>query len=58
MFNLTGLKIFNAKAYANQLEIKQGNSEDLNTIFDYDSGEVLLPRIDKDLAFRLAEALS
>lgn len=56
LFNLTGLKIFNAKAYANQLEIKQGNSEDLNTIFDYDSGEVLLPRIDKDLAFRLAEA--
>lgn len=56
VFSLTGLKIFNAKAYANQLEIKQGNSEDLNTIFDYESGEVLLPRIDKDLAFRLAEA--
>lgn len=56
IFSLTGLKIFNAKAYANQLEITQGNSEDLNTIFDYDSGEVLLPRIDKDLAFRLAEA--
>lgn len=56
IFSLTGLKIFNAKAYANQLEITQGNSEDLNTIFDYESGEVLLPRIDKDLAFRLAEA--
>lgn len=56
IFSLTGLKIFNAKAYANQLEITQGDSEDLNTIFDYESGEVLLPRIDKDLAFRLAEA--
>ena len=56
VFSLTGLKIFNAKAYASQLEITQGNSEDLNTIFDYENGEVLLPRIDKDLAFRLAEA--
>lgn len=56
LLSLFGLKIFNAKAYSNQLEISQGNSEDLNTIFDYDSGEVLLPRIDKDLAFRLAEA--
>lgn len=56
IFGLTGLKIFNSKAYANQLEIVQGNAEDLNTIFDYESGEVLLPRIDKDLAFRLAEA--
>lgn len=56
VFGLTGMKIFNAKAYANQLEITQGNEEDLNTIFDYESGEVLLPRIDKDLAFRLAEA--
>ena len=56
VFSLFGLKIFNAKAYSNQLEITQGDSEDLNTIFDYDSGEVLLPRIDKDLAFKLAEA--
>lgn len=56
VLSLTGLKIFNAKAYASQLEITQGNSEDLNTIFDYENGEVLLPRIDKDLAFRLAEA--
>lgn len=56
VFSLTGLKIFNAKAYASQLEITQGDSEDLNTIFDYENGEVLLPRIDKDLAFRLAQA--
>ena len=56
VFSLTGLKIFNAKAYSNQLVIDAGSSEDLNTIFDYEKGEVLLPEIDKDLAFRLAEA--
>ena len=53
---ICGMQIFNAKRYASQLEITSGDSEDLNTTFDYDSGEVLLPRIDKDLAFRLAEA--
>ncbi len=56
LFSLTGLKIFNAKRYANQLEIKEGNRDDLNTVFDYNAKEVLLPLIDKDLAFRLAEA--
>jgi dTDP-4-amino-4,6-dideoxygalactose transaminase len=56
IFLLTGVKLFNARNYSEQLEITQGNHEDLNTIFDYDSGEVLLPRIDKDLAFKLAEA--
>ncbi len=56
IFSLTGIKIFNAKAYANQLTIENGSNEDLNTIFDYEKGEVLLPAIDKDLAFRLAEA--
>ena len=56
VFGLSGIKIFNAKKYASQLEITYGNSKDLNTTFDYDSGEVLLPRIDKDLAFKLAEA--
>ena len=53
---ICGMQIFNAKRYASQLEITSGDSKDLNTTFDYDSGEVLLPRIDKDLAFRLAEA--
>ncbi len=56
VFSLTGVKLFNAKAYASQLKITTGNSEELNTTFDYDSGNVLLPNIDKDLAFRLAEA--
>lgn len=56
LMSFIGAKIFNAKAYANQLSITQGESEDLNTIFDYDKGDVLLPRIDKDLAFKLAEA--
>lgn len=56
IFFLCGAKLFNAKAYANQLKINTGNSEDLNTIFDNEKGDVLLPRIDKELAFRLAEA--
>ncbi len=51
-----GAKIFNAKKYASQLDITIGDAQDLNTTFDYESGEVLLPRIDKDLAFKLAEA--
>lgn len=56
IFDLSGAKLFHAKAYAKQLEITTGNSEDLNTIFDYESGGVLLPKIDKALAFKLAEA--
>ena len=50
IFDLSGAKLFHAKAYAKQLEITTGNSEDLNTIFDYESGDVLLPKIDKALA--------
>lgn len=56
VLSIFGMKIFNAKKYASQLDITIGNAEDLNTTFDYESGEVLLPRIDKDLAFKLAEA--
>lgn len=54
--SLFGMRIFNAKKYATQLDITIGDAQDLNTTFDYESGEVLLPRIDKDLAFKLAEA--
>ena len=55
IFSISGMKIFNVNKYASQLDITIGNSEDLNTTFDYESGEVLLPKIDKDLAFKLAE---
>lgn len=53
---LSGIKLFNAKAYANQLEITTGTKEDLNKTFDYEEGEVKLPVIDKELAAKLAQA--
>ncbi len=56
LFSIIGVKLFHAKAYAKQLTITNGNSVDLNTVFDYEDGEVLLPKIDKALAFKLAEA--
>lgn len=56
IFSITGIKLFHAKAYSKQLEITSGSEEDLNTVFDYEDGEVLLPQIDKSLAFKLAEA--
>lgn len=56
IFSITGIKLFHAKAYSKQLDIINGSEEDLNTVFDYEDGEVLLPQIDKSLAFKLAEA--
>jgi uncharacterized membrane protein HdeD (DUF308 family) len=48
VLKLIGAQIFNAKAYANQLEITLESKEDLNKTFDYEEGEVKLPVIDKD----------
>lgn len=56
IFGLTGLHIFNAKRYAAQLPIEMKQATDLSTEFDYESGEVILPNIDKELAFKLAQA--
>ena len=56
VLKLIGIKMFNAKAYANQLEITTGTTEDLNKTFDYEEGEVKLPVIDKELAAKLAQA--
>lgn len=56
VFSIIGVKLFHAKAYSKQLDITTGNTQDLNTVFDYEEGEVLLPKIDKALAFKLAEA--
>lgn len=56
IFSITGIKLFHAKAYSKQLDVINGSEEDLNTVFDYEDGEVLLPQIDKNLAFKLAEA--
>ena len=56
LFGLTGLHIFNAKRFATQLPIEMKQATDLSTEFDYESGEVILPNIDKELAFKLAQA--
>lgn len=51
-----GSKLFRAKAYFNQLDITEASEEELKEVFDLDKGNVLLPIIDKDLAFKLAQA--
>lgn len=56
LFSIVGSKLFQAKNYYSQLEIKEGTQEELETIFNFDNGDVLLPIIDKDLAFKLAQA--
>lgn len=56
LMGLIGSVIFNAKAYAKQLNIHNGSEIEFKETFDYNEGEVLLPIIDKDLAFKLAQA--
>lgn len=56
VFVIIGSKLFNSKAYYEQLEIKEAPESELLEVFDYDNGEVLLPIIDKDLAYKLAQA--
>ncbi len=56
VFGIIGSKMFNAKAYFKQLEITEGTEEELLNTFDFNNGEVLLPIIDKDLAYKLAQA--
>lgn len=53
---IAGSKMFRAKDYYNQLTIENGTTEEFNDIYSYQNEDVLLPTIDKDLAFRLAEA--
>ena len=56
ILKLTGIKMFNAKSYANQISISSGTTENLSQTFDYEEGEVELPVIDKELAAKLAQA--
>ena len=56
VFGIIGSKMFNAKAYYKQLEITEAPEEELLETFDFEDGEVLLPIIDKDLAYKLAQA--
>ena len=56
LFGIAGSKLFNAKSYYKQLQIEEAPESELKEIFDYDKENVLLPVIDKDLAFKLAQA--
>lgn len=53
---IIGSKLFQAKAYYRQLEIVEAPESELKEVFDFDKGNVLLPVIDKELAFKLAQA--
>lgn len=53
---LTSAKIFNAKKYQEQLEIVNNSEDNLKNDFDYTTNSVKLPSIDKDIAFKLAQA--
>lgn len=56
LFALIGTKLFQAKAYAKQLDIREAPEEELMDTFNFNEGDVLLPTIDKQLAFKLAQA--
>lgn len=53
---VVGSKMFRSNDYYSQLSIDEGTIEEFNDIYSYQNEDVLLPTIDKDLAFRLAEA--
>ena len=53
---ISGTKLFRANAYYSQLPIEEDTIENFEEIYSYGDGEVMLPLIDKDLAFKLAEA--
>ena len=56
IMGIVGSKLFSSKAYYEQLEITEKSEEELKEVFDFDKSNVLLPIIDKDLAFKLAQA--
>ena len=56
VLKIAGSKLFCAKIYANQLEIQEGTKEEFHNEFKYNSEDVLLPIIDKELAFKLAQS--
>lgn len=53
---LSGAEFFCAKSYSNLVTIEHiKNQEEMNKAFDYDSGEISLPNIDKELSYRQAQ---
>ncbi len=55
ILSIAGTTIFHAKHLSKQLTITDGSNQEFEETFSYDSNDVKLPIIDKDLAFRLAE---
>lgn len=53
---LSSAKFLNVKKYQSQLKIISKSKEDLEIDFDYKNESVKLPTIDKDVAFKLAQA--
>ena len=51
-----GSKLFRATDYYSQLEIKEESISEFEEIYEFGNEEVMLPIIDKELAFKLAEA--
>ena len=55
LFLIIGSKLFNSRAYYEQLPYQESTEEELVETFDIDDGKVLLPNIDKELAYKLAQ---
>ena len=55
LFLIIGSKLFSSRAYYNQLPYQESTEEELVETFDIDDGKVLLPNIDKELAYKLAQ---
>ncbi|MFA6829640.1 MAG: hypothetical protein WCR67_02915 [Bacilli bacterium] len=55
LLEIIGTPLFNAKTYANQLPIETSSTEEFNENFNFD-GDVKLPILDKDLAFKVAQS--
>lgn len=54
--SIFGAHIFNAKKYYAQLDVETCDSEEFETVFNYETGDVKLPILDSELAFKLAQS--
>ncbi len=55
LFLVMGSKLINPKAYYEQLPYENATESELVETFDIEDGKVLLPNIDKELAYKLAQ---
>ena len=56
VMQIAGTKLFCSKLYASQLTINDGTTEEFHEEFQFNGDDVLLPIIDKDLAFKIAQS--